>query len=43
MMHGMQYTIPTNAMLFGMREAIVTAVEIVIISTTPLTQARSVV
>ena len=40
---GMKYDIPTHAMLFGMRDAIVTPVKIVTISITPLTELRSVV
>ena len=39
----MKNNIPTHAMLFGMRDAIVTPVKIVTISTTPLTELSSVV
>lgn len=40
---GTKNNIPTHAMLFGMRDAIVTPVKIVTISTTPLTEPSSVV
>ena len=40
---GTKYIIPTHAMLFGTRDTIVTPVKITTISTTPLTQPRSVV
>ncbi len=40
---GTKNNIPTHAMLFGMRDAIVTPIKIVTISTTPLTELSSVV
>ena len=40
---GMKNNIPTHAMLLGMRDAIVTPVKIVTISTIPLTDPSSVV
>ena len=39
----MKYAIPTHAMQFGMRDAIVTLVKIDTITTTPITQPRRVV
>jgi hypothetical protein len=40
---GTKHIIPTHAMLFGMRDAIVTPVSVDVIPTIPVTQARSVV